>query len=465
MPRASVRLALCVLGLQCAGGLSAAAAPFRSDWLRPERPVTGPRLALPEDVQRRLDRIDQHLRAGEWERGRALAEKSVQAIQRDRRLRWNGLAESLARQALAEAGLGRREDALRHWSIAQNLDRRVMSADDLAAFGNAGALLDRHRLRAPGQAPAGLAVRGPHDGAAAAGTLQGARRVAGELPVPAHGVRALSIPAWLRAELVIDVDGRVREPVILSASVPFLVVQVLDAVREWRFEPARADGVPVAVFYDLSVNAPKETPLAEMAPLTRPLADLDRLLRAGRWDEAHERASRLWSGWLDRFEQDAGQLAVLLTFRALAEAGRGATDASICRWQAAQSLEPLLFNADLSAYGAPGELLERNRWGAVSSGVVPKGAPVPPVVQTRTPPLYPQILQAQRVEERMEVEAVLDSSGAAREPMILGGRSASQNLNASALDTLCDWRFQPAMLAGQPVPVLYRLTIDYELQR
>lgn len=469
MTRSLCRLAVYLLGAAASLAASAltapaAAAPFRSDWLRPERPVTGPRLALPEDVQRRLERIDQLLRGGEWEKARSLAVRSVDAIQRDRRLRWNGLAEAMARLALAEAALGREEDALWHWSVAQNLDRRVLSADDLKPYGAAGALLDGRRLREPGQVPAPF---GPHleERQAGAASVQQVRKLAGGLPWPAHGLRDLSIPAWLRAELVVDAEGRVREPVILSASAPFLVVQVLEALRAWRFEPARVDGVPVATLYDLSVNAPSETPLAEMAPLTKPLAELDRMLRAGRFDDAHARAGRLWASWLDRSVQDAGVLAVLLTFRALAEAGRGEADAAVCRWQAAQSLEPLLFHADLSAYGAPGELLEGKRWGSDPTGVVPKGAPEPPAVRARTPPLYPQLLQAQGVEERIEVEAVLDAAGAVREPMIVGGRSASHNLNASALDTLCDWRFQPAALGGQPVPVLYHLTINYELER
>ncbi|HYH44582.1 MAG TPA: hypothetical protein VEG34_02775, partial [Thermoanaerobaculia bacterium] len=134
MTRSTRRLAVYLLGaVACLA--PAFAAPFRSDWLRPDRPVTGPRLALPEDVRRRLDRIDQHLRAGEWEKARSLADRSAEAIQRDRRVRWNGLAESLARLALAEAGLGHEEDALWHWMVAQNLDRRVMSADDLKVFG------------------------------------------------------------------------------------------------------------------------------------------------------------------------------------------------------------------------------------------------------------------------------------------------------------------------------------------
>lgn len=442
--------------------MPALAAPFPADWLRTERPVTGPRMALPEDVRRRLERIDQHLRAGEWEKARSLADRAVEAIQRDRRVRWNGLAESLARLALAEAGLGRDENALWHWMVAQNLDRRVMSADDLKVFGGAGALLESRRLREPGQVPPGF---GPRLEDRPGQSVEQVRKLAGDLPWPMQGLSELSIPAWLRAEVVVDAEGRAREPVVLSASAPFLVIEVLEALRGWRFAPARVDGLPVAVLYDLNVNAPSETPLAEMAPLTKPLADLERMLLTGRWDEAHARAGRLWSSWLDRSQQDAGSLAVLLTFRALAEAGRGETDAAICRWQAAQNLEPLLFHADLSAYGAPGELLEGKRWGADNTGVAPKGSPKPPVVRTRTSPLYPQLLQAQGVEEQIEVEVILDTAGAVREPMIVGGRSASHNLNASALDTLCDWRFQPAVLAAQPVPVLYHLTINYEIER
>jgi hypothetical protein len=35
----------------------------------------------------------------------------------------------------------------------------------------------------------------------------------------------------------------------------------------------------------------------------------------------------------------------------------------------------------------------------------------------------------------------------------------SAGFDAAALDTVCDWRFQPATIAGIPVPVYYSLTV------
>ena len=58
-------------------------------------------------------------------------------------------------------------------------------------------------------------------------------------------------------QTVIDVEGHVNEPRIVSASytTPLQVFGVLSAMRQWRFKPAMLHGAPVPVLYALTTSA------------------------------------------------------------------------------------------------------------------------------------------------------------------------------------------------------------------
>jgi TonB family protein len=69
-------------------------------------------------------------------------------------------------------------------------------------------------------------------------------------------------------EAVIDKEGRVEQVRALKG-IPFgLTEAAMDAVRQWEFEPALKDGVPVTVFFNLTVNFRLKSP-----PLTNPLPE------------------------------------------------------------------------------------------------------------------------------------------------------------------------------------------------
>ena len=161
------------------------------------------------------------------------------------------LALTLAQQAVAEAGLGRMEDAIWHFHEAQNFNREFRTAP-LSAFGRAGAALEGHQLRELGEAgQVGPAER-----------LGDAEReitppVILESPVIVFRASAevlRAFPRDLRAEFIIDTDGRVREPVVVGSRInPTPILTSLEVLREWRFEPATLAGRPVPVFYELDL--------------------------------------------------------------------------------------------------------------------------------------------------------------------------------------------------------------------
>jgi TonB family protein len=48
-------------------------------------------------------------------------------------------------------------------------------------------------------------------------------------------------------DFYVDQDGRIRMPVIMSATHDFLAQAAVDALNQWRFKPPTLAGQPVAV--------------------------------------------------------------------------------------------------------------------------------------------------------------------------------------------------------------------------
>jgi TonB family protein len=54
--------------------------------------------------------------------------------------------------------------------------------------------------------------------------------------------------------LIVGADGRTREVRILQSLGMGLDEKAIEALRHWRFEPRRKDGIPVAVQVNVEVN-------------------------------------------------------------------------------------------------------------------------------------------------------------------------------------------------------------------
>jgi TonB family protein len=54
--------------------------------------------------------------------------------------------------------------------------------------------------------------------------------------------------------VVIDVDGIVQNPHILTSPAPAVSYAALEAVHQWRFRPATRDGKPVSVAFKLTID-------------------------------------------------------------------------------------------------------------------------------------------------------------------------------------------------------------------
>jgi hypothetical protein len=395
--------------------------------------------------------IDADLLASRWEPARAAASAAIDAA---RAGRGEGLAEPLARLALAEAGLGREREAVWHWQVAQNLETGLFPPEQLARYGAAGSLLDRSRLRRAGEPPPGLAVEEP---AAAGSKVTAARKLAGEAPALSPGSRAFAGPKWLRLQAVVGTDGVPTQPVVLAGGPPSLVYDVLEAVRGWRFEPGRKEGTPVAVFYRLEVDPPKEIPFDRLVDLQGDFADTDQLLQQGKWTLAEKAAERLWANELTAQPVRLGRVGVAFALRALTVAGLGDEDAAICLWQAGQLLEPKLLHADLAAYGGPGALLERHRyWQEDAPAARSQAKPPSPIRHD-----YPKLATTTAKKETIQLAGLLDPKGYVRQPVLGDSPEGSAVAAAVALETVCHWRYRPATLAGRPVAIGADLPVEF----
>jgi len=423
--------------------------------------------ARPLAARSDFEAIDGQLRAGKWEAARTAV---LGKIDVGRKMLFAPyLANAVGRLAVAEAGLGREEDAIWHWHIAQNLDRAALSEKALATFGKAGELLARNPLRGVDQAPPGWTVLRTVD---PAGDVRPERKREGEVPPLSAEVGQLAAPKSLEVQVVVDAAGRLREPVVIAGGVPGMIWETLEGLRSWRYEPARRGDQAVAVFRALTLHPPARSPLTELATLSPKTAKIEALLREKNWLKADKGARKAWADELDDKQPSRERLAAILSLRALAQAGAGETDAAICRWQAAQHLDERLYDADLAAYGAAGELLDRNRWGVARAASRSEGMQVPEVAK-KAPFPYPSKMR-EMLQGTVMLAGIVDASGAVHQPVIVqifsnirgaedafrpvstltdgsGARDVTRLVAISALDALCDWRFRPATLDGKAV--------------
>jgi protein TonB len=89
-----------------------------------------------------------------------------------------------------------------------------------------------------------------------------------------------------------------------------------------------------------------------------------------------------------------------------------------------------------------------------------KGIEAPKKIVDVTP-TYPSIAQATRVKGMVILEAVIDVHGNVTSVQVL--RSVPL-LDQAAVDAVRQWRYTPARLNGQPVPVIVTITINFSMQ-
>lgn len=167
-------------------------------------------------------------------------------------------AELAFQAAVVAANRGDGDEALWEWHVALNHDRAHgggrMAERDLTSYGAAEELFAAHPLRRRGRFPPGEAGLDPR--------VRG-RRVEPAEPPADFETRALANDAALREssapvliEILVDADGSLRQPVVLSPwSHPVVIQWGLDNLRQMPpFRPAHVDGEPVPALQEIELE-------------------------------------------------------------------------------------------------------------------------------------------------------------------------------------------------------------------
>lgn len=92
------------------------------------------------------------------------------------------------------------------------------------------------------------------------------------------------------------------------------------------------------------------------------------------------------------------------------------------------------------------------------------GGPVSaPVKVSGADPVYPEVARKVGREGVVILECLVDRAGRVREVSVLKGEPLG--LTEAAVEAVRGWSFKPADMEGQPVDVLYILTVRFSLQR
>ena len=85
-----------------------------------------------------------------------------------------------------------------------------------------------------------------------------------------------------------------------------------------------------------------------------------------------------------------------------------------------------------------------------------------PVVVKRVEPIYNELARHAKTSGVVVLEAVIDKNGNVDKVKVIKGLPLG--LSQSAEDAVRQWKFKPGTLNGEPVDVIFNLTVNFTLQ-
>lgn len=161
-------------------------------------------------------------------------------------------------------------------------------------------------------------------------------------------------------------------------------------------------------------------------------------------------------------EQETRAFALTVAQKAIALSGLGRDEDAHWYWEIARGLSPEVDRIDLSKFGEAGERLRPLLVDVTQTPRRVGGDVRAPVVMKRVEPLYAEGARKARVSGIVILEAMIDKTGIVRSAKILKSLPAA-TLAYTAAEALRQWRFIPARLNGEPIDVLFNLTINFRL--
>ena len=84
-----------------------------------------------------------------------------------------------------------------------------------------------------------------------------------------------------------------------------------------------------------------------------------------------------------------------------------------------------------------------------------------PAILRRVDPIYPDLARRAHVQGTVVLMMIVDDRGVPMQVNVLDGPPALQEV---ALQAARQWRFEPALMDGHPVPASFRLTLNFRLR-
>ena len=99
--------------------------------------------------------------------------------------------------------------------------------------------------------------------------------------------------------------------------------------------------------------------------------------------------------------------------------------------------------------------------GAPASDTRDAGKDAAGQVVHRVEPAYPELARASRAGAVLILEATVGADGRVREVKVLRGQPL---FDPTAVEAVRQWRYQPLLLNGIPVPFIVTVTLNFHLQ-
>lgn len=245
----------------------------------------------------------------------------------------------------------------------------------------------------------------------------------------------------------------------------------------------------------LSISLLLGAPASEAALLPEwrePLLKAEALIEDGKYEKAERLTQRTVQDILDRAGTGtsvSATLASAVVLRAVATVGTGDEEYGIWLWHTALNILPEMQDLDLAKYGPPGRVLAeypldvKKSSDSKDSGATEEpesleedeiqeedkiqeedNEVLPPKVVKNKKVKYPRGARAFRHTGKMAVLIIIDSEGRPHSPVIVD-QAPAPTLAYSVLETIRQWKYEPATLDGEPVSVYYHLTVNFSLGR
>ena len=195
----------------------------------------------------RLGKSEEELKKGNYDRALKIDDRLIDDMvdnlgPGDEETKW--FAVALLHKAFALRGLGHDDEALWFWHMALNI-RPGLAEADMSMFGAPAEFLKQHPLQLPDLPHAGFSKS----------TVQAPKPVKRVEPRYPYAARYFHVSGIVILESVIDKNGDVRDVNVLKAlPAGTISYAAMQAVRQWKFEPAKLEGKPVDVLFNLTIN-------------------------------------------------------------------------------------------------------------------------------------------------------------------------------------------------------------------